>query len=375
MEYVFILGRNTKLSIAEILAVLPEAKVVKKTSSFLILDTKEFDPADTLKQLGGTIKIGSILSPGIDKEIIIDDLKTLKSDGKLKFGLSYYGSKQDKLGMEIKSELRKLSISCRLVTGKDKALSSVIVTKNNVNDYLILADDSIKGQSDKWLGKTLVVQDFQGYGFRDFGRPDRDMVSGSLPPKLAQIMINLSQTNKAGVLLDPFCGSGTVLQEALLLGFRSIIGTDKSAKAILDSKRNLDWLGSKFKLPIDNISVMELDVRDLIRKVKAVNAIVTEPYLGPPLKREPQKLEILKIIKELEDLYVGAFEQFSKILLKESKVVIVFPTFKIDQEVFNLQILDRIEKLGFTQVNKESLVYGRPGQYLYRDIKIFKHSS
>src|SRR3989344_4795247 len=123
MKYIFILGHNPKLSIAEILAVLPQATIIEETASFLIVENKEFDGAEMLRRLGGTVE------------------------------LSYYDCKPDNLGMEIKKELKDSGVSCRLVTGKDQALSSVIVAKNKCEEFLILGK--------KWLGKTCAVQEFE----------------------------------------------------------------------------------------------------------------------------------------------------------------------------------------------------------------------
>ena len=42
-------------------------------------------------------------------------------------------------------------------------------------------------------------------------------------------------------ILDPFCGTGVVLQEALIMGFNAY-GTDLSEKMISFSDINLKWL-------------------------------------------------------------------------------------------------------------------------------------
>lgn len=363
MKYAFILGRNTALSIAEILAVLPEAKVVKKTSPFLILENIEIEPESLIKRLGGTIKIGEVIGETIDPNLIFENLKDKKQDNKLNFGISYYDRQMDKIGMEVKGRLKKAGISCRLVTSKEKALSSVVVTKNRVHDFLFCGDV---------LAKTVAVQDFESYGFRDFGRPDRDMESGSLPPKLAQILINLTQTEFDKTLLDPFCGSGTVLQEALVMGYQSVIGTDKSPKAIADSKKNISWLNEKFGVDINGVDIRQVDVRKISGSMHKVDGIATEPYLGPPLKGKINENYVKKNAKELKELYLDAFVQFELILNKDGKVAMVFPSFKIGKYVIDTDISEEIKKLGFTQVNDEKLMYGRPGQKVWRDIKVFK---
>jgi len=367
MKYVFILGHNPKLSVAEITAVLPQAGLVEETNSFLILESEGLDCRAILRRLGGTIKIGEIIGQRIRQEIIADYLKQLKLSGKLNFGLSYYDCKKNSLGMEVKKELKLAGINSRLVTGKDKALSSVIVTKNKCHDFLIL--------NNKWLAITRAVQEFEEYSARDYGRPVRDMVSGSMPPKLAQIMINLARVPVGATILDPFCGSGTVLQEGLLLGYR-MIGSDKSQKAVEDSRNNIQWLIQRLKIGNQNldskVKIFQSNAESLGNKAEQVDAIVTEPYLGPPLKGREGKQEIVKIINNLSELYIGAFGEFRKILKTGGRIVIIFPSFRVGKEILELPILEQIKKMGFTQSNRDKLIYSRPGQKVWRQIYIWQ---
>ncbi|MFA6410646.1 MAG: DNA methyltransferase [Candidatus Buchananbacteria bacterium] len=365
MKYVFILGRNFKLSVAEILAVLPQAKVIEETSSFLIVENEEFDCAEILKRLGGTIKIGKIIDSQISKKVTVEKLKEIKTESKLNFAVSYYDAKPNNLGMMIKKELKDSGISCRLVVSKDKALSSVVVTKNKCHEFLVLGK--------KWLGQTCAVQDFEDYSNRDYGRPVRDMISGSMPPKLAKIMINLAQLPIGETILDPFCGSGTVIQEALLLGYKAI-GSDVSDKAIRDSQKNLEWLVNNSNQPIrkSNYKILQADVKQISKAVSQADAIVTEPYLGPALRGNEKIQEIEKIIYQLAELYDKAFVEFLKILNPGSRVVIIFPAFRTGKDILEMPILPEIKKLGYTQINKDKLVYSREGQKVWRQIYIFQ---
>ncbi|MFA6322128.1 MAG: DNA methyltransferase [Candidatus Buchananbacteria bacterium] len=365
MQYVFILGHNPKLSAAEIMAVLPAAKKVLETNAFLILENEEIDCLATMRRLGGTIKIGRIIGDRVKKEILVQDLLENKPENKLNFGISFYESKPWKLGMEVKAELKNAGVSCRLVVSKEKTLSSVVVAKNKVQEFMIFAN--------KYLAKTCAVQEFEEYGFRDYGRPGRDLVSGMMPPKLAKIMINLSQVPVGAVLLDPFCGSGTIIQEALLLGFENIIGCDISEKAISDTEENLAWLAKNSELEIKaKAQVFQADVRDLAVKIKSVDAIIAEPFLGPPLRGHEKLFEVKKTVEQLSELYVQAFGEFRKILSSGGRIVIIFPSFRIDNQVLELPILSKIQQLGFTQVNRDKLIYSRDTQKVWRQIYIFE---
>ena len=157
-------------------------------------------------------------------------------------------------------------------------------------------------------GWSTPEEYYEKYNFRDFSRPQKDLISGMLPPKLAKILINLSQTAKNKALLDPFCGSGTILQEAALLEYEKVIGTDISDKAIQDSLVNLEWVDKYFKLKkIPQIFVW--DAQKISEKFtdESINGIATEPLLGPPLKGTEDKTQLNQIIKDLEPLYINFF--------------------------------------------------------------------
>lgn len=68
------------------------------------------------------------------------------------------------------------------------------------------------------IARRPPCKDIDGYTVRDRGRPKRDARVGMLPPKLAQIIVNLAadqaEPTPSHTILDPFRGTGVVLQEA-----------------------------------------------------------------------------------------------------------------------------------------------------------------
>jgi len=407
MTYFFILGNNPTLSIAEIINVLANQtiKIEKVSSKILLIKLSEkIDVPELQNQIGGTIKIGQIVdnvnlnsfSDLIDKtwQILPKNLSNLY------FGFStyYLGNHRieirreiKKIALEIKKLLKKQKIKSRWVDSKERVLSSVILQKNKIlsqgAEIVFLIDDRRC-----YVGKTLSCQSFKDYSLRDFGRPSRVIKKGMIPPKLGQIMLNLSRSPGFSIektlILDPFCGTGTILQEALLIGFKSIIGTDKNKRTIIGAEKNLEWLSQNTKKSLNGVKIFCSDVRKLSKKIRAksVGAIVTEPYLGP-LKFSP--LEYTFIIRELGQLYLSAFEQFSRILKTDRKVVIIFPVFKIKGELKFLPILDKLKNQGWqTQApipssllknpsikvtKRESIIYSRIDQKVLREILIFKN--
>ncbi len=392
MQYFFILGKNPILSKAEIEAVLAtleyRTKNIEHRNNILILEVeKELDVNWLNNRLGGTIKIGKILDTIENLEDFEDKFFDLVKfgQGKVFFGFSIYNlgqkasikhlvRKLEPVAMEIKRKLREeKNISSRWVTSKELELSSVIVKKNklleNGAEICFLAKDS-----EIIVGQTIAVQPFEEFGARDYARPGRDDVSGMLPPKLARMMVNLAQAKNDAVILDPFCGSGTILQEALLMGYKNLIGSDNSKKAIEDSKQNLDWLAEKYHLDISDIKLLDLSVESLDKEFaeNSIDTIITEPYLGPALKGSEGIKQIDIIIKELDALYFSAFEQFKKILKPNGKIIIVFPIFQINNQSMRLAIFEKVQQLGFKVLNIDDLIYWRPKQFIWRDILIFE---
>lgn len=407
MKYFFILGKNPDLSIAEILAVLSLNKIqfnlLETAGKFLVLGTERvIEPALFIKKLGGTIKIGQVFErdkfdlPSI-LEIITQE-RLLKTRKKFYFGFSVYSDKKaaaaklnnqiKKLAFALKNELKAQKISSRWVTSREKVLSSVVVEKNKLLEQgieiVVLSDEKF------FLGRTVAVQEFEEYGLRDFGKPQRDILSGMLPPKLAKMMINFTQVeaSQGGKILDPFCGTGTIISEALALGYQNLICSDIRKKAIENAQANQEWLAKEMSLiiPEKQIQYLAEDVRNLDKKIKLgeIEAIVTEPHLGPLLRGNESFERINKVIEELSQLYLEAFKVFKKILKKNGRVVIIFPVFSIQNKDFFIPVIREIEELGFKNepllpkdllglnfvglTERKTLIYFRPGQKVKREI-------
>jgi Putative RNA methylase family UPF0020/HEAT repeats len=66
-------------------------------------------------------------------------------------------------------------------------------------------------------------------------------IAASLHPTLAAAAVRLCPAGASDIILDPFCGSGTLLAErALKGGYRLLIGADIDNEAILAARRNLE---------------------------------------------------------------------------------------------------------------------------------------
>lgn len=391
-KYYFVLGNNPTLSIAEISAIFPSAVSGQVFDNIFIFNNEtEIDADEIIKKIGGTIKIGSIIREEQNadyRRILYDivsliDLKKI-SGGKFKFGISYYGQKKlniKVIGMELKKYLKEHDINSRWVTSKEPTLSSVIVEQNKLISRGIEIC-LIQNGNKVFISKTLAVQPFKELSFRDYGRPSRDDLSGMLPPKLAQIMINLANIPLNTTILDPFCGSGTILTEAMLMGYKNLIGADISNKAIEDTEKNIKWIEDSYKLSIISYQLYNKNAKELSQIIKpnSIDAIITEPYLGP----QRGKIDYKKIVAELEKLYSDSLKEFFKILKQDGRIVMVWPVFRgtkeniyVNPDLNNFKIINPIPKeLKNNKIIKltgrNTIIYGRPEQKIWREIVILQ---
>ena len=393
MKYFFILGNNNALSVAELNALLNLRNPQLLAADFLVADIEEeIHIENVIQKLGGTIKLGiikEVLTKGykhddfIKKAIDIISSKQKKSaEGKFNFGFSGYGdgnfNKKD-LGIKIKQYFTEKKISSRFVVSKEKTLSSVVITQNKLLKRGIELV-AIQKNGLLYLGETLGVQAFKDLSRRDFGRPARDDASGMLPPKLAMIMINLAQLrSEDSVIVDPFCGSGTVLNEAALMNYKNLFASDISKKAIDDTYTNFSWLKDLYDLKDVNLKLTlksALKLSTFIKKGFA-DAIITEPFLGP----QRGIINFKVVIENLEELYSEAIKQFREILKPGGRVVMVWPCFygqrPINPNYDGFKIIKLIpaelqddKLLKFSE--RGYLIYSRSKQKVFREIVILE---
>lgn len=385
-KYVFILGRKWELSANELISVFGEPDIVNKEVFIKDFNEPIESPVKTLDRLGGTIKIGEIFDEvdsigEVDKKLI-EHLKEV-SDKKVIFSLNLYNFAQyfkndlKNLLKKIKDGLRGRGGKVRFLNKPGENIKSVVVLEEKLfekgTDLIV-----VRNKGKFLLGKTVAVQNFKKYSKRDYDRPARNAKSGMLPPKLAQIMINLACGDEdESLIYDPFCGSGTVLMEGLLMGHK-VIGSDISEKAILDSQKNLDWVVGEFEM--DKSKIIDVFVKDATEltdgdmKIQP-DYIVGETYLGPPQVKSPSEEEMSKNFGEIEEIVLKSLEKFKEIVKSGSKIVIAIPFYRKNNKKYYLQnLVEKVKELGYDvsdlfQANERgSLLYDRKDQIVGREI-------
>lgn len=376
MRLLFELGHQPRISVAELEATFITLKinykVIKQIDKYLIIEVeKEIDSKNLINQLGGTVKISHKLEALSYKpsEKIINYLKQNQPTGKIEFSISGDNTKQ--LALEVKKELKSLGRSVRYIEPKNSAtiLYNKLVEKKS--DLLII---------DNEIYITQTIQPFAEMSERDYGRPGSDDKSGMLPPKLAKMLINLSKTEKNNIIFDPFCGSGTILTEALVMGYTNLFGSDISEKAIQDTEKNLEWIAQQYNNitmeQLGNIKLFVADATKLSNQIQldSIDTIITEPYLGKPLHGNETENYIKKQVAELKNLYLNSLKEFYKILKSDGIVIFIIPRFKTNDKWIIIDCIEEIQKIGFiikpfnNLIIQQSLLYHRPSQHLAREI-------
>lgn len=351
-EYMFVFGRDPEISLAETISYFKGRNmhyILKFGKDIGIFSLDYLDFKKVVRELGGTVKIAEVLSNTKDLDEIEynlnENLKYIEED-KMNYAISSYKTKllsfvENYLKMRFKNE----SIKATYKKPSQKYSSIMMPSKlGNVMEKgfeLIIYGD--------YIGKTIAVSDPREFEKRDVERPVKDYLK-STSIRLAKILINLSQT-KEGILLDPFCGTGVILQESLLMNL-DVIGIDKDRTSIEASKKNLDWIKTKFNLK-NNYDLGNVE-SSKIKLDKKIDCIVTEPYLGPYIKKLPTREEGEKIIKELEILYYNVLLRCKEYLKNNGKIVMIIPKFRIYKSGFmGMNFMEIVNKLGLEVIGLE----------------------
>ncbi|MDE1868564.1 MAG: hypothetical protein KGH60_01190 [Candidatus Micrarchaeota archaeon] len=382
-----ILGRQPAISVAELESVFgPEAIVPFNDNSVIVNTEKKV----SLQELGGTIKIAEIIgtiqnsswprvSSNISNKIVNYSSNRWKDNGhKLSMAISVYGfnipnDQIRRLSFNTKKFLKEKGQSAHMTLPKDEALNSAQVIHNKLlgefgAEFLIVTD-SIK----TILAKTLSVQDIDRYSKRDYERPGRDIKVGMLPPKLAQIMLNLAGVTSETKVLDPFCGTGVVLMEAALK-HASIMGSDARQEMVSATKDNLKWLSNEYHLEINSRGITSADATSN-KWIGKPDSVVTEMYLGPAMTKLPEEEQLKEIVGQCNNLLRKFLINLKPQLRPGARCCIAIPAWNTPKGLVRLPVADQVGTMGyvkhkFENLKSERIVYRRPDQLVARELLV-----
>ncbi len=334
MEFVFVLGKNPLLSAAEIesfLAARTTCTIIEKTDQYVLAETAPQD----WSLLGGTLKVGQVIAPSL-ADVDVAALTATCRD-KAAFSLHIFSEdNREEAGETIKRRLKELGV--RLGFKKKELTHTELITKNMLEEgfELILLPGRV--------ARTVFVHNPFEFRRRDLDRPCQRPIF-SIPPRLARIMLNLAQALPGQTACDPFCGTGTILMEAVTMGLNPV-GSDINPQCVQWARKNLIWLRADIHKPF-TFNIIHADARSL-QAPFPLDCIATEPDLGPPLKRPPTKREAGRILKQLEPLYTSFFRAAAAALKPGGKLCVVAPAFPHQQELLSFPVPALLKQAGLT---------------------------
>jgi len=403
-----ILGRQPALGLAELESLFGANAVKPVGEQAALLDMPHKDVP--FARLGGTIKFCKVLTEletthwgEIQKflEATVPEHVARLPAGKMRIGLSVYGlSVSPKqitgTGLALKKVIRAHDRSARIVPNNEAALNSAQVLHNQLTGPLGWELIFVRDNSKTIVAQSIAVQDITAYAARDQARPKRDARVGMLPPKLAQIIINLAvnasfvashlspvcgqetgdkkqETTKSPVLLDPFCGTGVILQEALLMGY-GIYGSDIEPRMVEYSRDNLDWLSSKYTRAA---YFADTEVGDATNHTwsKKFDTVASEVYLGQPFSVPPTADKLAENVQTANIITKKFLQNLATQTKPGFRACIATPAWKTSSGFKQLPAIDRLTDMGYNRVsfvhaNDSELIYHRQGQIVGRELVV-----
>ena len=385
--FVAILGRLPKLSIAELEAMFGKSHVRAVSRDIATIDTDNL----SIDALGGSLKCGKIIHtlpadgrPTLEQashwitRTYVHQL--LAVGGKITLGISGYGfstspRQLQKIGLSLKSSMKRHGASLRLIPNTSTALSTATSHNNKLGLspkkrelFIIKTDDGAI-----LIAESNGAQNITAYARRDRNRPRRDAFVGMLPPKLAQIMVNVAVGNATkATILDPFCGTGTVLQEALLKGY-DVCGSDLSQKMIDYTTENIAWLQNKYRITGTVHSLTQADaMTHQWPEGQQLDAVICETYLGQPFSAPPSPKKLHEVTGNCNHIITNFLRNIHGQLTPGTTLCIAVPAWRdANRKLTHLPLVQNLKALGYA-LQQPPLIYSRSDQVVVREILLLK---
>jgi tRNA G10 N-methylase Trm11 len=413
----FIVRRNPTLSANEITSYLHARAIQHEVtgcgSEYVTCEIRDFDAPRAMGEIGETLKIGEVMARVridgrgasglknpeafanlLEKSILIpEDLRSRAHDVRL-IGVSVYPRSVNELrdvdfdqiaqhiGDLISTKMVAevgLSRSLAVITAKSfkhenrADITPIDCRKKDLHDRNLELLVGLEG-GECCIGVTLAVCDQEALNRRGIERSSRpsDWKYG-MAPNYAKALVNLAEAKKGDLLLDPFCGIGTILQEAALNRVR-FVGVDIDNGSVQSTRENLSQLSKECRLNLQNLdrAVVQGDATKLTElfACDSFDAVATEPYLGPALTKRPKHESAKEILGSLRHLYQKALSEIWSVLKVNKKAVIVSPIVSSSHGSVTLNLKDLAARCGFRTVN--SITDRRIHQLVSREIVVLE---
>jgi tRNA G10 N-methylase Trm11 len=408
----FVLGSNWLLSIAELLVYIQDrgfaGTLIDHSRNAAIVDIEQRLRKDQIidmqSALGGAFKIGKVIweydlaiplkAYPAKKVAIKADLKEIQKcpwlkivwpsvrGKKIRFGISTYPVIDGRFPINFKrfsqgmnDQVKKLLIENGARRADyysykepdrrvEKKLNIALWPKTIARNALLSPPNAeilaVFSDRNLYIARTNVVYDSMLQQYRDESRP---FISAeiSTSPKICRTLLNLAGARRGDTVLDPFCGTGTLLMEAAMLGMKCI-GVDIDGNQVQGARSNLKWLGKDMGEKLD-YNIVIGDSRNLSSLIKTqIDAVAFEPPLGPIYKNPPLRKEAMETIGELTITYREVLKQISTVLRPDGRVAMTIPVINTVSNPVSVEFGELIDDTGlglYRLLSAESIKTGK----------------
>jgi len=371
MEYFFLFGRNPTLSYAEVISYLKSHgiayEIISFDNNYLIISVADAIKFD-VQEFGGVLKIGKANRVKTNKDIQIQVDNYFASERK--FNYTVIGNGEEEIVAEIeemlkeKFKLEKLKAQVRHSQGRIKMQEGEDFEFTHADVEFFYYNN----QKAIYFGLVEQNYSYKDVKKRDMQKPIRREAL-AISPRLAKILINLSQVREGELLADPFCGIGVIVQEAVLKGI-NCFGGDKDRYAIAGAKKNLEWLHSKYSTK----GKARLNIGDSARFPNArINGVATEPALGELVRKKMKERDAPEYIAEFEKLIIPVLNRMKELKTPNAKIVLTMPFIrKYAVSVHRITTATGLKVYELDERVKMPIKESREKQFVGRDIIILE---
>jgi len=134
----------------------------------------------------------------------------------------------------------------------------------------------------------------------------------TLQADVAYVMSILAEINKDDIILDPMCGSGTILIESSIFKPKNILGGDINNETVSIAQKNIEFFN-----PLLDIKVKEWDARKLPFKENSINKIICNLPFGKQIE-----------VGLINDFYLKTIEEFLRVIKINGKIILLTSNFE-----------------------------------------------
>ena len=396
--YLLVLGRHPQLSRAELRGKADEIFYDEEKNLLLAENLQFINPRELprgeeqlfIDQLGGTIRMAEVVGEYFDKTKLQQAIwQRIEEAEKFKCGFSVFGAGNKLLSDLIfgtKDHFKRI----RVENYNQENLSSGQIFQRRIlqkgHEFIVWK----RGES-YLLCETVANQNLRNYELRDRKKDFRDAKMGMLPPKLAQILLNLATANsetglqikaetgdRSPVVLDPFCGSGTVNIEAAIAGF-STMGSDLNERFVGKAQENFEQMSEKFRYEKDSGSFRTINAKHCLDETKTPVVVATEGWLGENFEARPDRETIHKNAGEVLDLWRQVLNHVAE--HKVERLAVCLPAWNRagSKQTVSEKFLLHAKGLGYQPIlfadGKPTTFYEREDAFVAREIVVLESVS